>query len=91
MNQDGTTRFMDNTAILEKMMRMLALTQERELTCPEVFELIDYYAQLEQSGENVRSLLPMLDQHLRLCGDCAEEYEALKQIIAMSDASNGNL
>lgn len=59
---------------------MLALTKERELTCMEVNELLDYYVELEQSGENVKALMPAMTQHLRVCPECKEEHEALKKI-----------
>jgi hypothetical protein len=62
---------------------MLALTKERELTCSEVNELLDYYVELEQSGESVKALMPTMTQHLRICPECVEEYEALKQIIGV--------
>jgi len=67
-------------SLFHKLLRMLALTKERELTCMEVNELLDYYVELEQSGENVKALMPTMTQHLRICPECKEEYEALKQI-----------
>lgn len=73
----GTTR----PNLLQKLLHMLSLTEERELGCGEVFELMDYYVELEQAGENVQALLPQVAQHLRICPECAEEYEALRAIM----------
>ncbi|MCP4198231.1 MAG: hypothetical protein GY762_13860 [Proteobacteria bacterium] len=70
-----------NGSLFKKMLRMLALTEERELTCEEAFELFDYYAELEQSGESMRGLMPTLMQHLRICPECAEEYQALQKMM----------
>lgn len=70
-------------SLLSKLLRMLALTKERELTCSEVNELLDYYVELEESGENVKALMPTMTQHLRICPECVEEYEALKRIIGI--------
>lgn len=67
-------------SLFHKLLRMLALTRERELTCMEVNDLVDYYVELEQSGENVKALMPAMTQHLRICPECKEEYEALKQV-----------
>ena len=69
---------------------MLALTRERELTCAEVAELLDYYADLENAGENVRGLMPTVAQHLDICPECEEEYEALLKILNMG-AGNGQV
>jgi len=70
-------------SLLSKLLHMLALTKERELTCSEVNELLDYYVELERSGENVKVLMPTMSQHLRICPECVEEYEALRQIIGI--------
>lgn len=67
-------------SLFYKLLRMLALTKERELTCSEVNELLDYYVELEQAGENVKALMPTMTQHLRICPECKEEYDALKKI-----------
>jgi len=68
-------------SLFHKLLEMLALTRERELECSEVNELADYYVELEQAGENVKALMPAMTQHLRICPECKEEYEALKQVI----------
>ncbi|RME42997.1 MAG: hypothetical protein D6791_16500 [Chloroflexi bacterium] len=73
--------------LLQKLLHMLALTEERELTCAEVFELMDYYAELEEAGEDVRSLLPKVTHHLRICPECKEEYEALRLLIGLDDTA----
>ncbi|NOZ70997.1 MAG: hypothetical protein GXP38_03645 [Chloroflexi bacterium] len=78
----GTTQ----PTLLQKLLYMLSLTEERELGCAEVFELMDYYVELEQAGENVQMLLPQLAQHFRVCPDCAEEYEALCAIMKVNAA-----
>jgi len=70
-------------SLFQKLLRMLALTKERELTCMEVNDLVDYYVELEQAGENVKALMPAMTQHLRICPECKEEYEALKQVIGI--------
>ena len=70
-------------SLFHKLLGMLALTRERELTCMEVNDLVDYYVELEQAGENVKALMPAMTQHLRICPECKEEYEALKQIIGI--------
>ncbi len=71
-------------SLLERLLRMLALTEERELTCEEVNQLVDYYMELEQAGENVQHLFPGVAQHLRICPECAEEYDALRRVIGLN-------
>lgn len=63
------------------LMRRLQNTHEEELTCDEVFELIDEYAEASHRGEDVQSLKPLLRRHLDLCRECDEEYKALLQVL----------
>jgi hypothetical protein len=65
----------------QKTLTMLALTQEEELTCDEVFALIDQFTEMAIRGEDVAGLMPLVKQHLDLCGDCREEYEVLQGIL----------
>jgi hypothetical protein len=66
--------------MMGKLLRMVEDTDEVELSCDEVFELLDQYVELEARGENVAHLLPMVKRHLDRCRDCQEEYEALVRV-----------
>lgn len=65
----------------QKILGMLEKTQEEEFTCDEVFALLDQFTEMAARGEDVASLMPMVKQHLDICGDCREEYEALLNIL----------
>ncbi len=62
---------------LKGMLDMVARTQEHELTCDEVHALIDQFAEMKMRGEDPTRLMPLVQQHLDMCPDCREEYEAL--------------
>ncbi len=64
--------------ILKRLMEQIERTQEVEYDCGEVHRLLDQYAEfyLEQ-GEDARTLMPLVQQHLELCPDCKEELDAL--------------
>ena len=71
-----------DSAMAQKILGMLEKTQEEELTCDDVFALLDQFAEMAVRGEDVASLMPMVKHHLDICGDCREEYEALEAILA---------
>ena len=77
--------FQDNQSNIQelwrKLLRMLALTQEREWTCSEVGEFMDYYVELELAGEDPQRVLPEVAQHLRICPECREEHDALMTML----------
>ncbi|MDF1519395.1 MAG: hypothetical protein P1P73_02810 [Brevefilum sp.] len=65
----------------EKMLRMIEHTQAEELSCDEVFDLLDVYAEMAARGEDVGELYPLVEHHLEMCPDCREEYEAVMRIL----------
>ncbi len=59
----------------------LADDSDAMLTCDQVFELIDLYAERAERGEDVAHLMPLVAAHLELCPDCREHYEALERVL----------
>jgi len=74
----------DNPEMMGKILEMLENTQETEFTCDDVFAVLDQCAELAARGENVKSLMPLVQQHLDMCPDCREEYEALQRVLLNS-------
>lgn len=66
---------------LQKVMHMLANTLEVEMSCDEVFAVLDQFAELVARGEDVSQAMSLVKQHLSMCPDCREEYEALERIL----------
>ena len=71
----------DNSEMMQKMLTMLSNTQERELTCEDVFAILDQFAELAAQGEDVTRLMPLVQQHLDMCPDCREEYKVMESIL----------
>ena len=66
---------------VKDLMRRLQNTHEEELSCDEVFALVDEYAEANQRGEDVASLKPLIRHHLDMCRECDEEYQALLRVL----------
>lgn len=62
-------------------------TLERELTCGEVFAVLDHYAEITVKGESPEKVLPLVHHHIEMCPDCREEFEALLRILTGSMAT----
>ncbi len=67
-----------------KLLQMVENTDDVEIPCDEVFDLLDQYVECEARGEDLAVLLPLVKKHLDRCRDCHEEYEALARIIEAS-------
>lgn len=77
-----------NGSVIGKLLHMVENTDEVEIACDEVFELLDQYVELEAHGEDVTNLLPLVKRHLDKCRDCHEEYEALMRVFEATTLSS---
>jgi len=67
--------------MVHRLISRLENTRADELSCDEVFALVDEYAEASQRGEDVGNLKPLLRHHLDMCRECDEEYQALLQVL----------
>jgi hypothetical protein len=70
---------------LRRLLQRLADTEDAEISCTECFDLVSGYVDLEASGQADDRTMPQLSQHLRQCGVCREEYEALRDLVRLDD------
>ncbi len=66
---------------LVRLIRQIRRTTTDEISCDDCFQSLDEFAELVARGEQAATLLPKVQQHLDLCGDCGEEFQALLRIL----------
>lgn len=74
--------------VIMEIIHSIDLTQDIEYDCSEVYELLDQYAEMVSRDEDASQIMPLVQQHLVLCGDCYEEYEALLTILEQAQNSS---
>ncbi len=62
-------------------LRVLESVREEEVPCDEVYTKIDEYVEREVDKKDAAKLMPLVREHLDLCPECCEEYEALLDIL----------
>jgi hypothetical protein len=62
---------------MQMLLGSVAMTDEKELSCDDVYALLDQFAEMVKRGEDASHLMPMVQMHLTMCPDCQEEYETL--------------
>jgi len=72
-------------AQLDRWLRSIATTEEREIDCDSLFEVMDRVVELAQAGEDIRRLLPEIALHLDHCPDCRDLYESLESLAGESE------
>ena len=68
---------------LRRLLQRIADTDDEEISCTECFDLVAQYVDLEVTGQATDATLPRLQQHLRQCGVCREEYEVLRDLVRL--------
>lgn len=70
-----------NTDILKNMLRAIIGTREDEIGCDECFKQLDEFIELKLKGRSPEEAMPLVEDHLKRCKDCREEYEALLEAL----------
>ena len=69
-----------NEAVLG-FLRVLESVREEDAPCDEVYARIDEYVEMEIDKKDAAQLMPLVREHLDMCSECCEEYEALLDIL----------
>ena len=62
---------------LRYLLRAVFGASRDEITCGDCYDRLDRFAEMELAGLDPCEALPRVREHLDLCGECQEEFEAL--------------
>jgi len=68
-------------SLVERLVKSLEITHDEECACDEFHDFIDQYAETNIRGEDAERLMPLIKNHLEICHECCEEYEALLDVL----------
>lgn len=63
---------------IQSLLEMLLQTKDEEASCEDCLEHMAEFAETTLAGMSVPESLQIIDDHLQFCGECREEFEALK-------------
>ena len=66
------------------IVKMLGLTTEREFNCGECLQNVSEFSENQLANKPVCEVISKVEQHLALCPECREEYEALMKILKIN-------
>ena len=67
--------------VIVKFLRILDSVRDEEMSCDEMFTRLDEFVETEVQSKDAGKLMPLLREHLDMCPDCDEEYEALLTVL----------
>jgi hypothetical protein len=72
----------------QRLLRQIELTEDHEIDCTTCLERVPMYVDREIAAGNMAMEMPEMHVHLALCGDCFEEYEALRDLVVLDLSGN---
>ncbi len=69
-----------NEAVLG-FLRVLESVREDDVPCDEIYARIDEYVEREVDKKDAAQLMPLIREHLDICSECCEEYQALLDVL----------
>lgn len=70
---------------IDALLRLVGLTQDEEINCEQCLASVAEFAEQQLSGKSIPEGLQSVAQHLSICGECREEYEALQRALEDMD------
>lgn len=70
----------------EQLVRRILATQDDEIDCEQVADLVARYVELEVAGQGAPQVLPQVHQHLVQCNACSEIRDVLYELVALEEA-----
>ena len=67
--------------VIVKFLRILEDVRAEDMSCDEMFIRLDEFVETEVQSHDAEKLMPLVREHLDLCPDCDEEYEALLNVL----------
>ncbi|MEW6404734.1 MAG: hypothetical protein AB1649_23300 [Chloroflexota bacterium] len=62
-------------------LRILEDVRAEDASCEEIYDCLDEYVEKQVDGKNAAILMPLVREHLDMCSECCEEYEALLDVL----------
>ena len=75
---------LSNEAVLG-FLRVLETVDNEEISCDELYEKLDQYVEREVDKKDAAHIMPLMREHLDICPECCEEYEALLHVIELTE------
>jgi len=77
-----------SNAVVLGFLRVLESADTEEISCDELYEKLDLYVEREVDKKDAAHIMPLMRDHLDICPDCCEEYEALLHVVEITEKQN---
>lgn len=70
---------------IDGLLRAVGLTNDEEINCDQCLSVVAEFVEQELTGKSIPDSLKAVEQHLSICSECREEYQALQRVLSQMD------
>lgn len=74
--------------VVVKFLQVLEKAREEDLSCGDIYAKLDEFVESEVKGRDAAKLAPLVREHLDMCSECCDEYEALLSVLEHTHNEN---
>ena len=67
--------------VILKFLHVLEQARADDLSCTDMYARLDEFVDSELKGVDADKITPLIHEHLDMCSECCEEYEALLSVV----------
>ena len=67
--------------VVIRFLKVLDRVREEEMSCEEMYHQLDEFVEQEVQSHEAGKIMPLIQEHLEMCHECCDEYEALLTIL----------
>jgi len=71
----------------KKIIQAVSHTHSEEIGCDDCFDQLHTFAEMKLKGKSPEEAMPLVEDHLKRCGDCREEFEVLLEALKAASPS----
>lgn len=65
-----------------RFLKVLEQVREEDLSCSDMFARLDEFVEAEiKEGKDTSKITPLIHEHLDICSECCDEYDALLSVV----------
>lgn len=76
--------------VVVKFLRVLENARAEDLSCSNIYARLDEFVEEEVKSKDAAKIIPLIREHLDICPDCLQEYEALLAILQNTKTENSS-
>ena len=67
--------------VVLKFLRILENVRKEDMSCDQMFIQLDEFVEHEVRSRDAARIMPLIQEHIDLCPECCDEYQALLTVL----------